>query len=58
MVQPRLLYMANLVKLKPNRTCAKILKVRTYSLLLFSKRNPVAKKPFMSRFGEVVITDG
>jgi hypothetical protein len=36
----------------------KILKVRTYSLLLFSKRNPVAKKPFMSRVGKVVITDG
>jgi hypothetical protein len=35
--------MANLVKLKPTRTCAKILKVRTYSLLLFSKRNPIAK---------------
>jgi hypothetical protein len=35
--------MANLVKIKPTRTCAKILKVRTYSLLFFSKRNPVAK---------------
>jgi hypothetical protein len=35
--------MANLEKNKPNRICAKILKVRTYSLLLFSKRNPVAK---------------
>jgi hypothetical protein len=33
--------MANLVKNKPTRTCAKILKVRTYSLLLFNKRNPV-----------------
>jgi hypothetical protein len=50
--------MANLVKLKPTRSCAKILKVRTYSLLLFSKRNSVVKKPFMSRVGEVVITDG
>jgi hypothetical protein len=50
--------MANVVKLKPTRTCAKILKIRTYSLLLISKRNPVAKKPFMSRVGEVVITDG
>jgi hypothetical protein len=50
--------MANLVKIKPTRTCAKILKVRTYSLLLFSKRNSVAKKPFMSRVGEIVITDG
>jgi hypothetical protein len=48
----------NLVKVKPTRTCAKILKVRAYSLLLFSKRNPVVKKPFMSRVGEVVITDG
>jgi hypothetical protein len=38
--------MANLVKIKPTRTCAKILKVRTYSLLLFSKRNPVAQKAF------------
>jgi hypothetical protein len=38
--------MANLVKLKTTRTCAKILKVRTYPLLLFSKSNPVAKKPF------------
>jgi hypothetical protein len=47
-----------LVKIKPTRTCAKILKVKTYSLLLFSKRNSVAKKPFMSRVGEVVITDG
>jgi hypothetical protein len=47
-----------LVKVKPTRTCAKILKVRTYSLLLFSKRKPVAKKPFMYRVGEVVITDG
>jgi hypothetical protein len=35
--------MVNLVKNKPIRTCAKILKVRTYSLLLFSKTNPVAK---------------
>jgi hypothetical protein len=35
--------MANLVKNKPTRTCAKILKVRTYSLLLFSKINPVAE---------------
>jgi hypothetical protein len=35
--------MANLVKITPTRTCAKILKVRTYSLLLFSKRNTVAK---------------
>jgi hypothetical protein len=50
--------MANLEKNKPTRTCAKILKVRTYSLLLFRKRNPVAIKPFMSRVGEVVVTDG
>jgi hypothetical protein len=50
--------LANLEKDIPNRTCAKILKVRTYSLLLFSKRNPVAKKPIMSRVGEVVTTDG
>jgi hypothetical protein len=50
--------MANLEKSKPTRTCAKILKVRTYSLLLFNKTNPVAKKPIMSRVGEVVITDG
>jgi hypothetical protein len=49
--------MANLVKIKPTRTCAKIWKVRTYSLLLFSKSNPVVKKPFMSRVGEVDITD-
>jgi hypothetical protein len=35
--------MADLVKIKHTRTCAKILKVRTYSLLLFGKRNPVAK---------------
>jgi hypothetical protein len=35
--------MANLVKLKLTRTYVKILKVRTYSLLLFSKRSPVAK---------------
>jgi hypothetical protein len=42
-IQPCLHQMANLVKIKPTRTCAKILKVRTYSLLLFSKRNPVAK---------------
>jgi hypothetical protein len=34
--------MANLEKNKPTRTCAKILKARAYSLLLFSKRNPVA----------------
>jgi hypothetical protein len=34
--------MANLGKNKVTRTCAKILKVRTYSLLLFNKRNPVA----------------
>jgi hypothetical protein len=39
--------MDDLVKIKPTRTCAKILNVRTYSLLLFSKSNPVAKKPFM-----------
>jgi hypothetical protein len=50
--------MDDLEENKTTRTCAKILKVRTYSLLLFSKRNPVAKKPFMSRVGEVVITDG
>jgi hypothetical protein len=50
--------MANLEKDKPTGIYAKILKVRTYSLLLFSKRNPVAKKPFMSRLGEVVNTDG
>jgi hypothetical protein len=43
MVQPCLYYMDNLVKNKPTRTCTKILKVRTYSLLLFSKRNLVAK---------------
>jgi hypothetical protein len=49
--------MANLVKIKPTRTCAKILKVRIYSLLLFSKSNLVARKPFMSRDGEVDITD-
>jgi hypothetical protein len=48
--------MADLEKSNPTRTCAKILKVRTYSLLLFSKRNPVAKKPIMSRVGEVVTT--
>jgi hypothetical protein len=35
--------MANLVNIKPTRICAKIFKVRTYSLLLFSKRNSVAK---------------
>jgi hypothetical protein len=57
-VQLCLCYMANVVKIKPTRTCVKILKVRTYSLLLFSKRNPVAKKPFMSRVGEVDITHG
>jgi hypothetical protein len=34
------------------------LKVRTYSLLLSSKSNPIAKKPFMSRVGEVETTDG
>jgi hypothetical protein len=39
--------LANVVKIKTTRTCAKILKVRTYSLLLFSESNPVAKKPFM-----------
>jgi hypothetical protein len=50
--------MANLAKIKLTIICAKILKVRTYSLLLFSKSNPVAKKPFMSRVGEVDITDG
>jgi hypothetical protein len=50
--------MANVVKIKPTRTCAKILKVRTYSLLLLAKDNLVAIKPFMSRVGEVVITDG
>jgi hypothetical protein len=36
-VQICLYQMANLVNFKPTRTCAKILKVRTYSLLLFSK---------------------
>jgi hypothetical protein len=50
--------MVNLEKNKSTRTCAKILKVRAYSLLLFSKRNLVAKKPLMSRVGDVVITDG
>jgi hypothetical protein len=50
--------MANLEKNKSTITCAKILKVRTYSLLLFGKRNLVAKKPIMSRVSEVVITDG
>jgi hypothetical protein len=37
--------MANLVKIKPTRTCAKILKVRTYSLLLFSKKKLSSQKP-------------
>jgi hypothetical protein len=46
-VQLCLYSLANVVKIKPTRTCAKILKVRIYSLLLFSKSNPVAKKPFM-----------
>jgi hypothetical protein len=50
--------MANLEKNKSTRICAKILKVRTYSLLLFSKRNLVAKKPSMSKVREVIITDG
>jgi hypothetical protein len=49
--------MANLEKNKPTRTCAKIMEVRTYSLLLFSKETS-GQKPFMSRVGEVVITDG
>jgi hypothetical protein len=40
---------AYVVKIKPARTCAKILNVRTYYLLLFSKSNPMARKPFMSR---------
>jgi hypothetical protein len=34
------------------------LKVRTYFLLLFSKRTPLAKKPLMSKVGDVVVTDG
>jgi hypothetical protein len=50
--------LANLEENKPTRIGAKILKVRTYFLLLFSKRNSVAKKTFMSRVGEVVIIDG
>jgi hypothetical protein len=50
--------LANLEKIKLTRTCAKTLKIRTYSLLLFSKRNSGGKKPVMSRVGEVVITDG
>jgi hypothetical protein len=50
--------MANLVKIKPTRTGAKILKVRTYALLLFSKKKLSGQKPFMSRVGEVVMTDG
>jgi hypothetical protein len=36
-VQPCLYQLANVVKIKPIRTCAKIFKLRTYSLLLFSK---------------------
>jgi hypothetical protein len=32
------------------------MKVRTYSLMLSSKRTPPAIKPFMSRVGDVVIT--
>jgi hypothetical protein len=50
--------MANLETSIPTRTFAKILKVRTYSLLLFGKRNPVAKKPIMSRVGDLVIPTG
>jgi hypothetical protein len=50
--------MANLVKIKLTRTCAKNLKVRTYSSLLFSKIKSNGQKPFMSRVGEIVITDG
>jgi hypothetical protein len=42
-VQLCLYHMANLVKIKPTRTCAKVSKVRIYSLLLFNKRNSVAK---------------
>jgi hypothetical protein len=38
--------LAHLEKNKPTRTCAKILKVRTYSLLLFTKRNLVAQKAY------------
>jgi hypothetical protein len=38
--------LANLEKNKPTRTCAKILKTGTCSLLPFSKRNPVAQKVF------------
>jgi hypothetical protein len=38
--------LANLEKNNPTRTCAKILKVRTYSLLAFSRRNPMAQKAF------------
>jgi hypothetical protein len=33
-------------KNKSTRTCAKILKVRTHSLLLFSKRNPSGQKAY------------
>jgi hypothetical protein len=58
MVQPCLYWMDNLVKNKPTRTCAKILKVRTYSLLRFSKNNPSSQKPFMSTSGKVVIPTG
>jgi hypothetical protein len=50
--------MDNLEKNKSTRTCDKILNVRTYSLLLSAKETPVAKKPIMSRVGEVDITDG
>jgi hypothetical protein len=55
-VQPCPHQMANVVKIKPTRTCAKILKVRTYSLLLFSKETQWPKSFSCLEFGDVDIT--
>jgi hypothetical protein len=46
-VQLCLHWLANVVKIKPTRTCAKILKVRTHSLLLFSKKKLSGQKPLI-----------
>jgi hypothetical protein len=47
--------MANLGKNKATRTCAKILDILFST---FQQKKPSSQKPFMSRVGEVVITDG
>jgi hypothetical protein len=49
--------MDNLEKNKPTRTCD-VLESKDILFVTFQQKKPSGQKPFMSRVGEVVITDG